>query len=163
MIERAWQRVERCSAAVALFALASLVALPFLQVILRDGFNSPLTGLEEATRWGLIALVFMALPLLIGRDEQIRFPELVALLPGAARRGLERLTLLVCALALAIMFWAGLQSILLNSSTRTPTLNMPFWVFASPFLVGLLLTAIRCLWMAIRRAAPPAGGGSPTL
>lgn len=162
-MQRIWNAIERGCGAVAMFALRSLVVLPFLQVILRDVFNSPLIGLEEGTRWGLIGLVFLGLPLLVGRDAQIRFPELVALLPLPLRLVLERITLLAGAAALGTLLWAALNSIMLNSSTRTPTLDIPFWLFALPFLVGLALTTIGCLWIALRRTAPPIDGGAPTL
>ena len=59
----------------------SLVLLPSLQVVLRDFFNAPLIGLEEATRWGLIILVFLAAPLLLSTNEQIRLAEFIDYLP----------------------------------------------------------------------------------
>lgn len=158
-----WDRIERIASALAMVALACLVLLPALQVVLRDVFSAPIVGLEEATRWGLISLVFFALPLLVARDSQIRFPELVGRLPRLLRHGLERLTLLLAAGALGILAWAGVGSILQNTGTRTPTLDIPFWMFASPFLIGIAVTALGCLWYAVRREPPPVDGGSPSL
>jgi TRAP-type C4-dicarboxylate transport system permease small subunit len=162
-VDRIWSWIERLTGTVALLALACLVGLPFLQVILRDFFSSPIVGLEEATRWGLITLVYCALPLLVVRDGQIRFAELIDRLPRAMRLALERVTLLACAAALAAMAYAGVGSILKNRSTRTPTLDIPFWVFATPFLAGLVLAALGALWVALRRRDPPIGGDAPSL
>ncbi|HSG95689.1 MAG TPA: hypothetical protein VLA28_09210, partial [Afifellaceae bacterium] len=67
------------------------------------------------------------------------------------------------AAALAVMVWAALRSILQNVTTRTPTLDIPFWLFAAPFLIGIGATAAGCLWVALRRAPPPVGGSAPTL
>lgn len=158
-MDRMWLLIERCLATVAVLALAALVALPVLQVILRDFFSSPLTGLEEATRWGLIILVFLGTPLLISTNEQIRLSEFIDRLPGVLRRALERATLLVCGLTLAVIVWAGVLSIMRNFGTRTPTLDIPFWLFASPMLAGLAAAAVGCVWFALRRGEPPTGGG----
>ncbi len=163
MTNRAWAAVEKASGVLSLAALACLVLLPFGQVVLRDVFESPVVGLEEATRWGLIALVFLALPLLVAADAQIRFPELVALLPRRLRNVVERFTLLMSSVALGTLVWAGIGSILKNRSTRTPTLDIPFWLFASPFLVGVGLTCVGCAWFALRRAPPPIDPGTASV
>jgi len=162
-VDRVWSWIERLTGTVAHMALACLVGLPFLQVVLRDFFSSPIVGLEEATRWGLITLVYCALPLLMVRDGQIRFADLIDRLPRQLRFALERVTLLASALALAAMAYAAVRSILKNHSTRTPTLDIPFWLFATPFLLGLTLAALSAAWMALRRRDPPVGGDTPSL
>ena len=83
-MNRIWSLIERMLGLVAIAALAALVLLPSLQVILRDFFNAPLIGLEEATRWGLIILVFLAAPLLLSTNEQIRLAEFIDYLPRDA-------------------------------------------------------------------------------
>ena len=155
IIDRGWRSLERVLAALSCLALFALVALPFVQVVLRDLFTSPIVGLEEGTRWGLITLVFLALPLLVSTNGQIRFAELIDQLPRAMRRMIERVTMLLSGCALAVVVWAGIGSILMNKGTRTPTLDIPFWLFASPFLVGATLAAIGYLWFAVRPAPPP--------
>ena len=154
-MRRAWLAIERVLAASAVAALLALVALPFTQVVMRDAFESPIVGLEEATRWGLIALVYLALPLLIPKNEQIRFDELVNRLPRRARAALERLHLLVAAVVLAALVNAALGSALQHASTRTPILNIPFVVFIAPMVLGLVATSLAALYFALRRDAPP--------
>lgn len=154
-----WRLVEVVLGTISVLALASLVVLPALQVVLRDAFSSPLIGLEEATRWGLIILVFTGVPLLISTNEQIRLSEFVERLPGLIRRVLERIILLISGGALAVIVWAGVLSIMRNFGTRTPTLDIPFWLFAAPMLVGFGAAAIGYLWFALRRQDPPADGG----
>lgn len=161
-MNRVWRIIELGLATSCCLALAALVVLPVLQVILRDWFNSPMIGLEEATRWGLIILVFLGTPLLISSNEQIRLSEFIGHLPGMVRHVLERATLLVSGASLAVIVWAGVLSILRNSGTRTPTLDIPFWLFASPMLVGLGGAVVGYVWFAIRRDDPPADGG-PTI
>ncbi len=154
-----WRLIERILGAVALLALASLVLFPAVQVFLRDLFDSPIIGLEESTRWGLIILVFFGTPLLIATNEQIRLTEFVDNLPRGLRRALERLILLASGLVLAVIVWSGVLSIIRNFGTRTPTLDIPFWLFAAPMLVGFAAAALGYLWFALRREDPPAGSG----
>jgi TRAP-type C4-dicarboxylate transport system permease small subunit len=158
-MQHVWRLVERSLAVAAVLALAALVVLPATQVMLRDLFNSPIIGLEESTRWGLIILVFLGAPLLISTNEQIRLAEFVDFLPAPVRKALERLILLTGGLALAVIAWSGVLSIARNFGTRTPTLDIPFWLFASPMLIGFAVAALGYLWFAVRRDDPPVGGG----
>ena len=157
---RAWSGLERVFAVLAVVALGCLVALPFTQVVMRDTFNAPIAGLEEATRWGLIGLVYLALPLLVRTNEQIRFNELIDRLPRGARTALERLHLLIAAAVLIVLINAALGSALQHSSTRTPILNIPFLVFIGPMVIGLAAAALACLLFALRRSAPPVEAGT---
>ena len=149
-----WTTVERVLGVLSVLALFALVVLPFTQVVMRDAFNAPVPGLEEATRWGLIALVYLALPLLISKNEQIRFSELVDRLPKRGRTLLERVQLLIAAATLFVLIDAAVGSALQNASNRTPMLNIPFKLFIAPMVVGLALTAVGCAYFALRRTSP---------
>jgi TRAP-type C4-dicarboxylate transport system permease small subunit len=159
-MNRIWSLIERTLGLVAVAALAALVLLPSLQVVLRDFFNAPLIGLEEATRWGLIILVFLAVPLLLSTNEQIRLAEFINYLPVTPRKLLERVILLVSGVSVAIIAYAGVLSVMRNMSTRTSTLDIPFWLFAAPMLVGFAVAALGYIWFALRREDPPLGGGT---
>jgi TRAP-type C4-dicarboxylate transport system permease small subunit len=160
---RIWHWVERILGVVAMLALFALVALPVLQVVLRGVFNNPIIGLEESTRWGLIILVFLAVPLLISNNEHIRLAEFVDLLPKRLRLALERLILIVSGVMLMVIAWSGVLSIWRNFGTRTPILDIPFWLFAAPMLLGFAIAAAGYLLMGLRRTDPPVGGAAPTI
>lgn len=159
-MNRLWLLIETIIGAISITALAALILLPSLQIVLRGVFNAPLIGLEEATRWGLIILVFMAFPLLLRANEQIRLAEFVDYLPARARMLLERLILLASGISVAIIAYAGVLSVMRNINTRTSTLDIPFWLFALPMLAGFGLAAIGYVWFALRRAGPPLDGGT---
>ena len=162
-MNRIWRLVEGLLRAVGLLALASLVVLPATQVVVRDVFTSPIIGLEEATRWGLITLVFVAVPSLILTNEQIRLTEFIAQLPARIRPWLERATLFAGGIGFAVIAVAGMASALQNASTRTPMLDIPFWLFTLPMVVGLAVAAVGYLWVAMRRGDPPSGDGNPSI
>lgn len=150
-----WTVIERVFGTLAVLALFALVVLPFTQVIMRDAFNAPVAGLEEATRWGLIGLVYLALPLLISTNEQIRFGEIVSHLPRRSRTILERAQLLIAAACLVVLIDAAIGSALQNATNRTPMLNIPFGLFMAPMVIGLAVTAVGAVYFALRRTAPP--------
>jgi TRAP-type C4-dicarboxylate transport system permease small subunit len=160
---RIWFWVERFLGVVAMLTLFGLVALPALQVTLRGVFGHPLLGLEESTRWGLIILVFLSVPLLISTNEHIRLAEFVDFLPRRLRSWLERVILLVSGVTLMTIAWSGVLSVLRNIGTRTPMLDIPFWLFAAPMLLGFAVAAVGNLWLGLRRADPPVSGATPVI
>lgn len=162
-MQKLWSLLERWLGVVAMLALFSLVVLPALQVVLRGVFNSPITGLEESTRWGLIILVFIGSPLLISANEHIRLAEFIDFLPRPVRIMLERVILLVSGVSLAIVAVAGGLSIWRNFGTRTPILDIPFWLFAAPMLIGFAVSAAGYVWYACRRKPPTVDGPTPVI
>jgi TRAP-type C4-dicarboxylate transport system permease small subunit len=158
-VEKIWRTIERVLGVLAMLALFSLVLLPATQVFLRDFFNNPIIGLEEATRWGLIILVFFGTPLLIATNEQIRLAEFIDYLPRMPRLVLERVILFCSGVSVACIAYAGVLSIIKNFGTRTSILDIPFWLFAAPMLIGFTTAALGYVYFAIRRQEPPIGGG----
>ena len=101
--------------------------------------------------------------MLISTNEHIRLAEFVDLLPKRIRLALERIILVTSGATLLVIAWSGVQSILRNFGTRTPMLDIPFWVFAAPMLIGFAVSAFGYLWLGLRRADPPVGGGTPVI
>jgi TRAP-type C4-dicarboxylate transport system permease small subunit len=162
-MDRVWTLLERALGLVTLVALASLVALPVGQVMLREVFSSPIVGLEEFTRWGLICTVFLGLPLLIRQNEHIRLAEFVDKLPLVVRRLLERVILFTGGVAFVIVAFVGYRSAMANVGTRTPTIDIPFWLFSSPMILGLGLSGLGLLYLSLRRTPPPTDPVPPIL
>lgn len=140
--------------AISVFLLLSLVALPSLQIVLRDLFTSPIVGLEELARMAMILMVFAAFPLVVDAGENIAMPELKGALPGRARRLAEIATALACAAAAGIMVWAVIEALAANPRNMTPTLKIPFWIFL--FAAGVGLGGAGIMHLAHLRAPPPA-------
>ena len=68
--------------------------------------------------------------------------------------------LLVSGISVGIIAYAGVLSVMRNMSTRTSTLDIPFWLFAAPMLIGFAAAALGYVWFALRRDDPPLGGGT---
>lgn len=146
--------------AIGCLALAALVVLPSTQIVLR-GLGAPVVGMEELTRYFLIVVTFIGLPLVTAEGGQIRMEEFLNLLP-AGPAGLLRVVIAIVSGAafgtVVVAIWSSLE---MTIGSATPTLGIPFWLFNLPAIVGLGLGAIEFAiqaWRIARRrdaAAPP--------
>ncbi|MGL4323060.1 MAG: TRAP transporter small permease [Beijerinckiaceae bacterium] len=121
--------------------LFALIAMPFAQIIMRGVFNVPMAGAEELTRYFLICLTFMAGGLVIIEGGQIRMEEFQAMLPERIRFPLQLLIDAAGIFVFAYIAYAAIITMLNNMSNKTATLEMPFWLFMAPLLLGMMLLA----------------------
>ena len=129
----------------SLALLALLIVTPLLQITMRGVFSLPFSGAEELARYFLICLVFIASPWVTQAGGQIRMEELQAKLP-VRPRWLLQLAIDLSGVALfAIVLAAGMSTIRNNLDNQTATLEMPFWLFMAPLVVGALMLMIETL------------------
>jgi len=148
--------------AIGCFALAALVLLPTTQIALR-GLGAPVVGMEELTRYFLIVVTFIGLPLVTAEGGQIRMDELHRLLPLSAASILRVIIATVSGAAFAtvvVAIWASLE---VTIGSSTPTIGIPFWLFNLPALVGLGLGAIEFAIQAWRTARHRGQSARPRL
>ena len=141
----------------SLAMVAVMIALPAVQVVLREILNLPFIGAEELTRFMLICVVFVSFPYVVASGANIRLKEGLHLLPRAVQRvlhvtiaGTGALTLAVAAVAIAVAAMRNLQN-------ATPTLGIPYWIFFSASFLGFLFAAIEFalqLWKALLDKPP---------
>jgi len=153
---RVWRVLARLCEFVAFVALAATVVLPAIQIVSRGTFDRPIFGLEESTTYALIWVTFVALPLVVARDELIRLAELAALLPAALRRAIAFLIALLGCLACAWVAWSAFRSGIQNFGTRTVALRMPYWLFVAPVVVGMGIASYAFLLILLGRLRPEA-------
>ena len=122
--------------------LALLIVTPLLQITMRGVFNMPFQGAEELARYFLICLVFVASPWVTQQGGQIRMEEFQAKLPARPRWMLQLLIDLSGVILFAIVLAAGIVTIRNNLNNQTATLEMPFWLFMGPLVVGALMLVI---------------------
>lgn len=87
-------------AAAVLFAM---MALTFVDVILRYGFNAPLRGSFEITELMMVVLIMAGLPLVSRHEEHVVLDVFDAYMPAWLRRLLRLLVNLVCSATMAGM------------------------------------------------------------
>jgi TRAP-type C4-dicarboxylate transport system permease small subunit len=124
--------------------LVVMIAMPAVQVVLREFLRAPFVGAEELTRFMLICVVFVTLPFVISSGASIRMEEILQGLPTRLRHGLRIAIAGTAALAFATAAYSVGIATLSNLHNATPTLGIPYWVFFSAAFMGLLLAAVEC-------------------
>jgi TRAP-type C4-dicarboxylate transport system permease small subunit len=125
--------------------LAALVITPLAQITMRGVFNVPLAGAEELAKYLLICLTFLAASYVTAEGGQIRMEEFQAWLPPRPRWLLQLAIELSGVALFAVLFVASVVTVWRNLNSVTPILEMPFWLFFAPLVLGSLLLALETL------------------
>ena len=128
----------------SLVMLIAMVSLPFIQVVSREIFSSPIIGVEELARFMLICSVFLALPYVVSAGANIRMEEIVSMFPARLIRLLKLLASATAVATFAAMAVASLVAIRANLDNSTPTLGIPYWIFLGAALVSFSMTTLEC-------------------
>jgi len=141
-------RFVRSAVRTASFVLlAALVITPLAQITMRGVFNVPLAGAEELAKYFLICLTFVAASYVTREGGQIRMEEIQALVPPRPRWVLQ-LAIETCGVGVfGVLFVASVVTVTRNLNSVTPVLEMPFWLFFAPLVVGSLLLVVETLAM----------------
>jgi TRAP-type C4-dicarboxylate transport system permease small subunit len=134
----------------SLVLLAALVVTPLLQITMRGVFNLPLAGAEELAKYLLICLTFVAASYVTAEGGQIRMEEFQGLLPSRPRWILQLLIEAGAVLLFGVLFAAALITVSRNLNSVTPILEMPFWLFFAPLVLGSLLLTVEALVLLAR-------------
>ena len=132
--------------------LIVMIAMPAVQVVLREFIRAPFVGAEELTRFMLICVVFVTLPFVVSSGASIRMEEILQSFPTRLRDGLRIMIAGTAALAFATASDSVGIATLSNLHNATPTLGIPYWVFFSAAFVGLLLAAVECMIQLVKIA-----------
>jgi TRAP-type C4-dicarboxylate transport system permease small subunit len=155
--DRALAPVRRALRWASLALVTVMIALPAIQVVLRELLNLPFVGAEELTRFMLICVVFVTLPYVVVSGANIRLEEGLHLLPRPIQRLIHMAIAATGALTFAVAATAIGVATLRNLQNATPTLGIPYWVFFSAAFVGFLVTTIEFalqLWKVATRRPP---------
>jgi TRAP-type C4-dicarboxylate transport system permease small subunit len=129
--------------------LAALVVTPLAQITMRGVFNVPLAGAEELAKYFLICLTFLAASYVTREGGQIRMEEFQFLLPPKPRWILQ-LAIEVSGVAVfGVLFVASVVTVTRNMNSVTPVLEIPFWLFFAPLVLGSLLLVVETLAMLL--------------
>jgi TRAP-type C4-dicarboxylate transport system permease small subunit len=141
----------------SLVLLAALVVTPLVQISMRGVFNVPLAGAEELAKYILICVTFLAASYVTAQGGQIRMEEFQVWLPPRPRWLLQLLIELSGVAVFGILFVASVVTVSRNMNSVTPILEMPFWLFFAPLVLGSLLLVVETLAMLVhtwRRRRP---------
>lgn len=134
----------------SLAMLVAMVSLPFIQVVAREIFGSPLIGAEELARFMLICTVFIALPVVAAGGANIRMEEILSLFPARCVRSVRIVIAIVATGAFAVAAVASVIAITSNLDNATPTLGMPYWLFLGAACVSFTMTTVECIVQLVK-------------
>lgn len=127
---------------ISILCLSAMLITVILQVLMRELFDFPLVGAEEFVRYLMIWIVLFPLAFTLREGGHIAMVELRDMLPKPLRNGLS-FTSDVCSLVVfAIVSWSSMSVIIENPNNTTATLQIPFWLFFLPNLLGFLLLTL---------------------
>ena len=156
-MRRLLQIVRAAIRGISLLLLALMILTPLAQIVMRGIFNVPMAGAEELARYFLVCLTFIGASYVTQQGGQIRMEEFQGTFPPRPR-WLLQLGIELAGIALfATLFVAGVITIANNLSNQTATLEMPFWLFMGPLVVGALLLVVETASMfvhTLRRRRP---------
>ncbi|MFP4463502.1 MAG: TRAP transporter small permease [Guyparkeria sp.] len=141
-LDRWLDRVRLAVRALGVMLLVVLIAMPAVQVVLREAFRAPFIGAEELTRFMLICVVMVAVPYTIASGASVRMEEFAHALPAIVQRWLAMLIAASGAAAFAVATVSVAVAMLRNLANATPTLGIPYWIFFSAALLGFALAAL---------------------
>jgi TRAP-type C4-dicarboxylate transport system permease small subunit len=130
--------------------LAALIVTPLAQITMRGVFNVPMAGAEELARYFLICLTLLAGSYVTREGGQIRMEEFQFLLPPKPRWVLQLVIEASGVAVFGVLFVASVVTVARNMNSVTPVLEMPFWLFFAPLVVGSLLLVVETLAVLLR-------------
>jgi TRAP-type C4-dicarboxylate transport system permease small subunit len=150
--------LSRALAALAAAAVAGMAALVVASVVMRYAIGAPLRFSEELAGLLLAMSAFLAMPLTVAADLNIRVSLLPDRLPAPARNWLfvfGQLILFVFGVVFLHEAWKLAEfTVARNLKTEQARLPLTPWMMA--MVAAIALTALLAAWRALR-PPPPKG------
>ena len=133
-----------------------ILGLTIALVILRYGFNSSITGGNEAMEYLFIYTTALGAAVSVGKGEHINISFLVDKLPPTARRRANRLNYLLIGFVNGVMLWYSPNWIGSTGYFESPVMRIPNWVVQVSVPLGSGLVIVYCLnHILMEMSGPP--------
>ncbi len=136
---------------ISILCLSAMLITVILQVLMRELFDFPLVGAEEFVRYLMIWIVLFPLAFTLREGGHIAMVELRDMLPKSIRNGLSFVSDVCSLVVFAIVSWSSASVIIENANNTTATLQIPFWIFFLPNLLGFVLLSAGYLVILMKR------------
>jgi len=158
-IGRILDLVARALAAIAAAAGAAIFAFILAAVVMRYVVSAPFRFTEELSGLLLAMMVFLAMPLALVRDLNIRVTLVTGAMPRMARRVAWIASELILVAFAAIFAWQSwnLAEFHMRLGLRSEQARLELWPWLAVMTACVALCALVGAWKATRQ--PPSGGG----
>jgi len=151
--EERFKKAARPFGLVAALILVFMMLLTTVAVLSRQLFDAPLLGLVELSELALVACIFIAMPGVFLRDENIVVDVIDHIVPPRVTRGLRMFGLV---LTLAFIGFTAVTILepawtMFNHDRYTLVLEIDLYYFWIPILFGFYLASAATLWLIVHR------------
>lgn len=159
MIGRLLDLIARALAAIAAAAGAAIFVLILGAVVMRYALNSPARITEELSGLLLAMMVFLAMPLALQHDLNIRVTLVTDKLPATIRRVVWVVSELIFVAFAAVFAWQSwnLMAFHLRLGLKSEQARLELWPWLAAMMAAVALTGAIAAWKATR--PPPGGSG----
>lgn len=141
-----WEkRIDRILEILVTLMFFGILSLTILLVVMRYGFNSSITGGNEAMNYLFIYTTSLGAAVSIGQGNHIRISFLIDHLKGLPRRCVDIVNYLLIAFINAVMIYYSLPWIRSTGYFESPVLRIPNWMVQVSVPLGCSLVILYCL------------------
>ncbi|WP_222429714.1 TRAP transporter small permease [Cobetia crustatorum] len=159
-VPQVFKSLEKALTLLMVLALVAMIALVFVNVVLRYGFNSGISISVELSRFLFVWVTFMGAVTALIRQEHLSVNTFADKLPAACRRVLDRVVTLVMLGCCLMLLKGSFDQTVLNWSNLSPISGIPVGVFYLAGLMAGVLMSLILLWrlltpLALHGNTPP--------
>jgi len=134
-MKRFMEGVELTAVAVLIF----LSLIVFLQVVLRNFFETGFVWVEELSRFLLLSMVLISAPVVFFRAEHVKFDLLARKLSPGGRKIHSTILVLLLTFFYVVYIISHLKLMKNSGNVLSPSLRLPNRIFFGAGLLGALL------------------------
>lgn len=154
-IKKAFDKFAEMERYICCFFLIILVAITFLQVVMRFLFNSPFSWAEEVTLMFLVWFGYLCMAVDIYDDSHAALYFLYNKMPPVMRKGADLIRHGLLTWLFVLMIKYGWIITKLNLAKQQPATHMSqAWLFA-PLIVGGVLMCVYAVFNFVRTLLKP--------
>lgn len=127
------------------FFFVGIFLLTVMLVVLRYGFNSSITGANEAMNYLFIYTTALGAAVSLGKNTHIRISYFVDLLPEKMNRVIAMVNFLLIGVFNGILAVYSINWIHCTGGFESPVMRIPKWTVQISIPIGCLLAAAYCL------------------
>lgn len=146
--------IEITEAVLGAILLVVILSLVMIQVTLRFTPTAGWVWTGELAKFAMVWLAFILSGYLMGRDEHVTLDIVDHFLPPRALRAVIVVAQLITAAICFAAFYEGYQLVSNQVDIRSPAAQIPMGIIYSVPMIGMGLTAVRCLVNAVTWRKP---------
>ncbi|MFI3257188.1 MAG: TRAP transporter small permease subunit [Spirochaetales bacterium] len=123
-----------------LISICGVVLLVFFQIVIREVFSVGVAWIYEIARFFQVTLVYLGVPILLRRNENVQILVIYDALPPKVQKILAMIQFIICFITVALLMISNYFFLSSFYNVKTATLGIPNIVFFFSTAVGLIIS-----------------------